>query len=129
MKDVYHVARSISNAARLWILSRENEPDKFLTVDPADLVQDRQRRQHPKRIADLVGHCVNQHVQQQESNFVTALTSGNFSGRPLSPPFGSCRSDSHQHSISESTSSNRLRIARAATQTKTGKHKQRASWL
>ena len=64
MKDVYHVARPISDTARLWILSRQNELNELFTVDPADLVQDRQRRQHPKRIADLFGHHVNQHLQQ-----------------------------------------------------------------
>lgn len=85
MEDVHHVTRPISDAARLWILGRENKTNEFLTVDPADLIQDRQRRQYPKRIADLFGNVsINTSNHEKET---WPPTSGNFSGRPLSPPF------------------------------------------
>ena len=47
------------------------------------------------------------------------LTSSSFSGRPFNPPLGSCRSDNHQARVSTSTTSNRSRMARAATHTNT----------
>lgn len=53
VKDVDHVSRPIRDPTRLWILRRQDEPDELVAVDPMDPVQDRQRRQHPKRIADL----------------------------------------------------------------------------
>lgn len=47
------------------------------------------------------------------------LTSSSFSGRPFNPPLGSCRSDNHQARVLTSTTSNRSRMARAATHTNT----------
>ena len=53
---------------------------------------------------------------------VRQLTSGNFSGRPFSPPAFTCRSHSHQPSKSLSTWWRAPPIARAATQQKTAQN-------
>ena len=46
-------------------------------------------------------------------------TSSSFSGRPFSPPLGSCLSASHHPSVDTSIRSNRSRIASAAVHTHT----------
>lgn len=89
MKYIHHVPLSVSDTASLCILGRQNETNELFTVDPADPIQDRQCGQHPKRVANLSGHHVNQNHQEREGALAAVLTSGNFSGRPLSPPFGS----------------------------------------
>lgn len=53
---------------------------------------------------------------------VRQLTSGNFSGRPFSPPAFTCRSHSHQPSKSLSTWCRAPPIAKAATQQKTAQN-------
>lgn len=53
MEHVRHVSRPICDPSPVWILGRQDERLEFRAVDPMELVEDREARQVPERVAYL----------------------------------------------------------------------------